>query len=65
MAGNGLTLVVVSIHENPLDQVIAVLVARDVDKWNARTVWMSSRDDSKIAIHELDTTNLQAFLDHF
>lgn len=78
MAGNLLTLVVMSVHEDPLDQIVPVLVTRDyhvlatpkrglsgiltVDEWNAWTVWMSCRDDCKISLHEFSPTNLETFL---
>jgi len=64
VACNLLTLMMMSVHQNPLDQIVAVLITRDVDEWDARTIWMCSGDDSKIAFKKLDASNLQAFLDN-
>jgi hypothetical protein len=61
---NLLTLVVMRVHENPLNEVIAVLVPSDVNQWDARAIWKSSGDDPKIAIQELRTTNLETFLNY-
>ena len=78
MVGDLLTLVMVSVHENPLDQVIAILIARDyfalassstrlvsaltVNERNARTFRMGGRDNCKVTVHEFDAANLQTFL---
>jgi len=55
----------VGIHQNPLDQIIAVLVASNIDERNAWTIWMSCGDDSEISIKEFDPTNLETLLDDF
>lgn len=60
-----LTLMVVGVHQDPLNQVITVLVAGDVDEWDSRTIWMCRRNDAEVALQELDATDLQALLDHF
>lgn len=62
--GNLLTLVVVSIHQDPLDEIVAVLIASDVDEWNARTVWTRSGDDAEVAIQKFQTANLEALLNN-
>ena len=62
---NLLSLVMMSVHQDPLNEVVAILVARYVDQRDAGTIRMSGCDDSQIALEKLDTTNLQAFLDNF
>ena len=61
---NLLTLVSVGIHQDPLNEVVAILVSSNVDEGNARTIRTSSGDDAQIAVEELVTTNLEAFLDN-
>lgn len=62
VVGNLLTLVVMGVHENPLDEVIAVLVASNIDERNAWTIWVSRGNDPKVAIKKLDATDLEALL---
>jgi len=59
-----LPLVVMSIHQDPLNQVVAVLVAGDVDEGDARTVRMCGCDGSQIMIQKFDAANLETFLNH-
>ena len=53
-----LSLVMVGVHQDPLNQIVAVLIARDVNEGNAWTVWMCSGNDAKVALKELHTTDL-------
>jgi hypothetical protein len=59
---NNLTMLRVGVSENVLDEVVAVLVAGDVDQWNARTIETTLTDTVKIATEEVNTTNLEALL---
>ena len=59
---NLLTLMMMRVHKDPLDEIVAVLVASNVDKWDAWAVWASGGDDSKIAIQKFKTTNLETLL---
>jgi hypothetical protein len=61
---NLLALVGMSVHQDPLDQIVAILIASDVDERDAGTIRASSRDDSEVAIHEVETANLETFLNH-
>jgi hypothetical protein len=61
---NLLSLVSMSVHQDPLDEIIAILVASDVDERNARTIWTSSGDDTQVLIQELMTANLETFLNN-
>jgi hypothetical protein len=63
--GDLLTLMMMRVHQNPLDEVIAILVASNVNEWNARSIWTSGSNDSKIVIQEFKTTNLETLLDDF
>ena len=62
---NLLALVMMSVHQNPLNQVVAVLVSSDVDERDTRAIGASSSDNTKIAIQEIKSTNLQALLNNF
>jgi hypothetical protein len=60
-----LTLVVVGIHQDPLNQVVAVLIPGNVDEWDARTIWMRSGNDAEVTFKELHATDLEALFDNF
>ena len=55
---NLLSLVMVGIHQNPLYQIVAVLVAGNINQRNARTVLVGGSDDAKVVLEELNTANL-------
>lgn len=59
-----LTTLRISVGEDVLDEVVAELVASDVDEGHARTVRMGLAHTVEIAIQKLRTTDLQALLDH-
>ena len=59
-----LALVSMGIHQDPLDQVVPVLISSNVDERDAGTIWTSSGDDTQILIQELVAANLQAFLNN-
>lgn len=61
--GDLLALLLVSVHQYPLNEVVAILVTSNVDEWNSRSVRVRSRDDSEISIEKFNTANLEAFLD--
>jgi len=48
----------VGVSENILDEVVAVLVAGDVDQWNARTIETTLTDTVKIASEGVNTQSL-------
>lgn len=62
MDGNLFSLMVMSIHENPLYEIVAVLIASDVYEGYARTVGMSCSNDTKVPVEKLNSTDLEAFL---
>jgi hypothetical protein len=57
-----LSLMMVGIHQNPLYQIVAVLVTGNINQRNARTIWVGGSDDAKVTPEELNTANLQALL---
>jgi hypothetical protein len=62
--GNNLPVLGVGVGQNILDEVVAVLVTRNVDQGNARTVKATLADAVKVTTKEINTANLEAFLDH-
>ena|ERR1700753_2030754 len=62
--GNLLSLMVMSVHQDPLDEVVAILVASNVDEWNAWTIWVSSGDNSEVAVQEFRPSDLEALLNN-
>ena len=61
--GNLFSLLLVSIHENPLDEIVAILITSNVNERDAWSIWMGSGDDIEITIKKLNATNLEALLD--
>ena len=59
---NPLSLMMVGIHQNPLYQIVAVLVAGNINQRNARSIRVGGSDDAKVALEELNAANLQALL---
>ena len=60
-----LPLVMMGVHQDPLNQIVAILIPRNVNERNTRTVRMCSGNNAKIALKELHTTNLQTLFDNF
>jgi hypothetical protein len=55
----------VRMSEDILNQIVAVLIAGDVDQWDAWPVYPSFANSVQISIKEFSTTNLETFLDYF
>lgn len=64
MGSNDLAMLGAGIRENVLNQIIAILVAGNVDQWDSRSVDTTLADAVEIASKKLGTTNLQALLDY-
>lgn len=62
MGSNHLPMLRSGIVENPLDQVVAVLIAGNVDQGNASAVSTSFTNAVKVTTKEIGAANLQAFL---
>jgi hypothetical protein len=52
------------IVQDPLDEVVSVLIARDVNQGDAGTITTSFADSVEVAAQELSTTNLETLLNH-
>jgi hypothetical protein len=61
---NLLSLMMVGIHQNPLYQIVAILVTGNINQRNARAIWACGSDDAKVVPEELNTANLQTLLDN-
>lgn len=55
---NDFPMLRVGMGENVLDEVVAVLVTRDIDQRNTRTVETTLTDTIKIATEKVNPTNL-------
>ena len=58
------SLMSMSVHQDPLDEVVPILIASNVDEWNARTIWTSGGYDIQVFIQEFMTANLETFLNN-
>lgn len=62
MLSNNLTVLRVGVSENVLDEIVAVLITRNVNQWNTRAIKTTLADAIEITVEEVDTTNLEALL---
>lgn len=53
------------IVEDPLDQIIAILVAGNINQWNSSAVSATFADTIKVATQKLSASDLETFLDNF
>lgn len=63
MDGDLFSLLLMSVHQDPLDEVIAILIASYVNEWNSRSVRVRGGDDIQIAVKELNASDLETLLD--
>jgi signal recognition particle GTPase len=61
---DNLTMLRVGVREDVLDEVVAVLIARDINQRNARTIVTTLTNSIKVASKEINTTNLEALLNN-
>lgn len=64
VGSNNLTVLGVRVREDVLDEVVAVLVAGNVDEGNSGPVHPSLTNSIKIAAEKLGATNLETLLDN-
>lgn len=64
VGSNNLTVLRIRVCEDVLDEVVAVLVAGNVDEGNPGPVHPSLTNSIKIAAEELGATNLETLLDN-
>lgn len=62
VSSNNLSVLRVGMSEDVLNQIVAVLVARNIDEGNPRTVDTSLANAVQVAAEELNATNLEALL---
>lgn len=63
MGGDHLSMLRRSVVENPLDQVVAILIARNIDQGNTGAVSATFADAIKVATKKICAANLETFLD--
>jgi hypothetical protein len=61
---NDLAMLRVGVRQDILNEVVAILIACNVNQGNARTIWTTLADTIKVATKEFNTTNLEALLDN-
>lgn len=64
VGGDNLTVLQTRMSEDVLNEIIAVLVACNVDEGDARAINATLADPIKIAAEELSPSNLEALLDN-
>jgi hypothetical protein len=62
---NNLTMLRVGVREDVLDEVVSILIARNVNQGNARTIVTTLTNSIEIAGKEVNTTNFEALLNNF
>lgn len=60
VSSNDLTVLRIGMSEDVLDEVVAILVTRNVDEWNTGTIHTPLADSIEIAAQEFGATNLEA-----
>lgn len=65
VGGHNLAMLRRGIVENPLNKVVSVLVARNIDQRDASAVSSTFAHAVQVASKELAPSNLEAFLHHF
>lgn len=65
MNSNLFSLLLVCVHEDPLNEIVAILITSNVNERDTWSIWMSSGDDIEVTIKKLDATNLETLLDNF
>lgn len=63
VGSDNLPVLWVGVGQDVLNQVVSVLVARNVDEWNAWAIWAAFTNTVEVAGEKLNTSNLEAFLD--
>lgn len=64
VAGDNLPVLGVGVSKNVLNEIVAVLVAGNVNEWDTGTVVAAFANTIKISTKKLHSTNLEAFLDN-
>jgi len=59
-----LTKLTLHIVEDVLDEIVTVLVRRNVNQWETGPIFTPLANASQIALNEFDSTNLETLLNH-
>ena len=62
MLCNNLAVLWIRMSEDVLNQIIAVLITRNVNQWNTWSIKAALADSVEVTAEKVDTTNLKAFL---
>ena len=65
VGSDNLPVLWIGVGQDVLNQVVSVLVASNVDEWNAWTIWAAFADTVEVAAEKLNAANLEALLDDF
>ncbi len=64
MSGNNLLVLGTRVSQNPLDQVVAVLVTCDINEGDSRAIHTALTHAIEISIKELRSSNFEALLNY-
>jgi hypothetical protein len=62
VTGDDLPMLRISVSQDVLDEIVAILVAGDVDQRNTRTINASFAHTVQVAVEKLNTADLEALL---
>lgn len=62
MSSDHVSVLGIGVGQDVLNEIIAILVAGNVDQWNTRTVKTTLADSVKVAAEKLGASDLEAFL---
>jgi hypothetical protein len=64
VAGDDLPMLRVGVSQNVLNEIVAILVAGDINEWNSRTIKTTFADAIQVTTQKFNATYLQALFDH-
>lgn len=64
VSGDHLAVLRSCVVQDPLDEVVAVLVAGNIDEWDTSTILATFADSIEVATQEISASNLEALFNH-
>lgn len=64
VSSNDLAVLRISLCQDPLDQVIAILVAGNIDQWNTGSVDPAFTNSIQVTAQKIPPSDLEAFLNY-
>lgn len=64
VGGHNLTVLAAGVSQNVLDEIVSVLIARDIDERDARTVMTTLADAVEVTAQEFGAANFEALLNY-